>query len=105
MADLRSAIAVFGRRRRWPRCSGCYETSISRELKNEPATAIHLIAEASRLAFADRNFYLGDPKFVAPPVDALLGERYLDRRAALIDLHKAMPSVSPGTPVARAAWN
>ena len=75
------------------------------ELKNQPVTAIHLIAEASRLAFADRNFYLGDPRFVSPPVAALTSERYLDRRAGLIDLKKAMPTVSPGNPEPGTAWN
>ena len=75
------------------------------ELKNEPVAAIHLIAEASRLAFADRNFYLGDPDFVAPPVEALLGKRYLDTRAGLIDPKKALPSVAPGQPDPGTAWN
>ena len=36
------------------------------------AQAVHLISEASRLAFADRNFYLADPDFVSVPTDGLL---------------------------------
>lgn len=74
------------------------------ELRDEPVTAIHLIAEASRLAFADRNLYLGDPAFVDAPVAALLLPEYLGRRAALIDYSKALPSVSAGTPAGATAW-
>ena len=67
--------------------------------------SIHLVAEASRLAFADRNFYLADPAFVEVPVDALLGRSYLEARAALIDPGAAMRNVAPGRPLALAAWN
>jgi len=74
------------------------------ELRGDPVTAIHLVAEASRLAFADRNLYLGDPAFVPAPVQALLDPHYLDRRAKLIDYKKAMPSVSAGEPVPATAW-
>jgi gamma-glutamyltranspeptidase/glutathione hydrolase len=67
--------------------------------------AIHLFAEANRLAFADRNLYLGDPQFVAAPVTELLAADYLGSRAALIDPEKAMPSVVAGTPAfQKAAW-
>ena len=67
--------------------------------------AIHLVAEASRLAFADRNFYLGDPAFVDAPVAGLLSRGYLDARAALIEPKSAMQTVAPGTPPNLAAWN
>jgi gamma-glutamyltranspeptidase/glutathione hydrolase len=67
--------------------------------------SIHLVAEASRLAFADRNFYLGDPEFVDAPVSALLERAYLDRRASLIDRSAAMRAVAPGTPANVVAWN
>jgi gamma-glutamyltranspeptidase / glutathione hydrolase len=75
------------------------------KLKDDPVAAIHVIGEASRLAFADRNFYLGDPAFVPAPVEALLGKSYLDKRAALIDVRKALPSVSPGDVQPATAWN
>jgi gamma-glutamyltranspeptidase/glutathione hydrolase len=74
------------------------------ELRDDPVTAVHLISEASRLAFADRNLYLGDPAFVASPVAALLDERYLASRAAAIDYKRALPSVAAGTPVESRAW-
>jgi gamma-glutamyltranspeptidase / glutathione hydrolase len=75
------------------------------ELRDDPATAIHLISEASRLAFADRNLYLGDPQFVAAPVAALLDARYLEARAKAIDLKTALPSVAAGVPNGATAWN
>lgn len=62
-----------------------------------PAT-VHLIAEASRLAFADRNHYVGDPDFVAVPVDQLLDRQYLRQRAALIEPDQAMDIARPGEP-------
>lgn len=59
---------------------------------------IHLLAEASRLAFADRNAYLADPDFVEQPVAALLDPGYLAERAALVDPAKAMATAAPGLP-------
>jgi len=53
----------------------------NRPLEPEPT---HLIAEAERLAFADRARYLGDPDFVAVPVKGLLDPAYLNQRRALI---------------------
>ena len=75
------------------------------ELRDDRVTSIHLISDASRLAFADRNFFLGDPAFVPAPVAGLLDQRYLDARAAAIDLKRALPAVKPGTPPGVAAWN
>ena len=60
-------------------------------------TALHLVTEAERLAYADRNRYLADPDFVAVP-EGLLDEGYLAARSALIDAAKAMPSAEPGAP-------
>jgi gamma-glutamyltranspeptidase / glutathione hydrolase len=61
--------------------------------------AWHLFAEASRLAYADRARYLGDPDFVAAPVTALLDPAYLAARAKLIDPERAAPGpVPPGEP-------
>lgn len=62
------------------------------------AEAIHLVAEASRLAFADRFQYVGDPGFVDVPSQPLTSEAYLARRAQLIDPAQAMPEVHPGRP-------
>jgi len=58
----------------------------------------HLISQASRLAFADRNHYVGDSDFVNVPVAGLLDEDYLASRAALIDLTADMGTALPGVP-------
>ena len=50
-------------------------------LQPSSVRAVHLITEASRLAYADRDFYLADSDFVAVPVKALLHKKYLQSRA------------------------
>lgn len=68
---------------------------------------LHLYAEASRLAFADRAQYEADPDFVQPPGNdwmSLLQPAYLRQRAALIQQDargQSMKNALPGTP---AAW-
>ncbi|MGO1247538.1 MAG: gamma-glutamyltransferase [Oceanisphaera sp.] len=60
-----------------------------------------LIADASRLAFADRNRYVADSDFVKVPTAELLDPDYLAQRAALLSQsNQALPSVSPGQPLA-----
>ena len=59
---------------------------------------VHLESEASRLAYADRAAYIGDPAFVDVPVDGLLDPAYLKARSALIDPNKALATVTPGVP-------
>ena len=59
--------------------------------------AMHKIAEAEKLAYADRDRYLADPEFVAVP-GGLLDGAYLDKRRALIDAERAMPKPEPGEP-------
>jgi len=57
--------------------------------------AWYLFAQASRLMYADRDYYVGDPKFVAVPTDRLLDPAYLRLRAQLIG-EKAGPAPAPG---------
>ena len=59
--------------------------------------AWYLFAEASRLMYADRDLYVGDPDFVAVPVEGLLDPAYLDQRARLIGA-TAGPAPVAGTP-------
>ncbi|MNF63242.1 Gamma-glutamyltranspeptidase precursor [compost metagenome] len=59
--------------------------------------AVHLIAEAERLAYADRAQYLADSDFVPVPVKGLVDPAYLASRAALIGDH-SMGTAKPGTP-------
>jgi gamma-glutamyltranspeptidase/glutathione hydrolase len=60
--------------------------------------AVHLITEASRLAFADRNRYVADADFVDVPVKGLTDPRYLRQRARLISLEHSMGKAEPGQP-------
>lgn len=64
------------------------------------AETIHLMAEAMKLAYADRAQYLGDPDSVAVPVRGLTAKTYADRLRPLIDAARARPSaeVRPGDP-------
>lgn len=57
-----------------------------------------LFAEASRLMYADRDRYVGDPAFVTVPVTGLLDPAYLERRAGLIGPSVAVPPPAAGTP-------
>ncbi len=70
------------------------------------ADAVHLIAEAGRLAFADRNRYLADDRFVRVPIAGLLDTAYLRERSALIrpevSMRRAEAGTPPGAPAARA---
>lgn len=60
--------------------------------------AWHLISEASRLAFADRNYYMADPDYVQSPGEMLIDPAYLKQRAAMITPGKATAKIMPGTP-------
>jgi gamma-glutamyltranspeptidase/glutathione hydrolase len=66
----------------------------------------HLFVESQRLAYADRELYLADADFVAVPVEGLVDQAYIARRAALIapdsTLAKAEAGVPPAAPLARA---
>ena len=73
-------------------------------LTADPVLAAHLIAEAERLAYADRERYLADSDFVAVPLAGLTSPEYLAARAALVQanrsLGRAQPGSPPGAPVA-----
>ena len=65
------------------------------------ADMVHLYAEAARLAFADRDAYVGDPAFVDVPVAGLIDAGYIRERAALVgdrSMGRALPGVPPGRP-------
>lgn len=53
---------------------------------------IQLFTEASRRAYADRNFYLGDPDFVEIPLDVLLEDNYMKERMSDFSFEKATKS-------------
>jgi gamma-glutamyltranspeptidase/glutathione hydrolase len=60
--------------------------------------AVHWVAEAGRLAFADRALYLGDPAFVNVPVRGLVDPGYLKSRAALVSPDRSMGRAKAGDP-------
>ena len=60
--------------------------------------AWHLIADSMRLAYADRDAYIGDPDFVRVPVAGLIDSRYLASRSALLSPDHALADAQPGTP-------
>ena len=74
--------------------------NLAKMAPNDPR-ATHLMMEASRRAFADREAYVGDPSFVPVPVAGMLDPAYLRGRAATIDpaqvaTQKAPPGIPPG---------
>lgn len=58
---------------------------------------VHLLVEAKKVAFADRNAYLGDPDWMTVDPCALIDAAYLDERRRLIDPTRAAESVAPGS--------
>ena len=73
------------------------ETKDMASLKPGPDAA-HWIAEAGRLAYADRALYLGDPGFVSVPLRGLVDADYLKSRAALVNPDKSMGRAKAGDP-------
>jgi gamma-glutamyltranspeptidase/glutathione hydrolase len=65
------------------------------------AEFVHLVTEAMKLAFADREAFYGDPEFVDVPVQTLLSPAYADERRALIG-ERASLEFRPGSPDGRA---
>jgi gamma-glutamyltranspeptidase/glutathione hydrolase len=66
--------------------------------------ALHILVEAMKLAFADREAYYGDPRFVTVPAEALLSKAYADLRRGLIREDRAWPDMPPpGDPEGKAA--
>lgn len=68
----------------------------SERLRWGTAEAVHLMAEAKKLAMADRLAFLGDPKFIANPLETLLSKDFAARRRAQIDPHRAVTEAAPG---------
>ncbi|HEX4700791.1 MAG TPA: gamma-glutamyltransferase [Pseudonocardiaceae bacterium] len=65
--------------------------------------ALHHYLEATRLAFADRNRYVGDPSFVDVPLQQMLSPGFGQQRACLVNPNHALTSpVAPGDPAAGA---
>jgi gamma-glutamyltranspeptidase/glutathione hydrolase len=60
---------------------------------------LHAVYQAMSLAFADRDFYYGDPSFSpAPPTEGLLSKAYARQRWAGVDWQRNDPNIRPGDP-------
>jgi len=59
---------------------------------------VHLMVEAKKLAYADRDAYIADPDKARVPVSRLISKEYAAERRKLIDRDRAMPSARPGLP-------
>ena len=77
--------------------------------RHSSADHLHALAEAKKIAVADRNAYVGDPAYVDVPTDRLIAAEYADTRRSGIDRMKAedhppgqFPGVSPRPPGAAA---
>ncbi len=78
---------------------GMLESMDLRAMGHNSARYIHAIAEALKLAFADRERFYGDARDKAVPMAELLAPAYLRERAALIRMDRATPEQpAPGDP-------
>ena len=83
-----AALEILGMLERFPRNA----------LQPGTQSSIHLVTQASRLAYADRSRWIADPNFVAVPTKGLLRDDYLKERASLISPNHDMGAASPGRP-------
>jgi gamma-glutamyltranspeptidase/glutathione hydrolase len=88
-----SVLQILGLLQRFP----------SDQLQQETLSGVHLLSEASRLAYADRGEWLGDTDFVSVPLAGLLDPNYLAARSQLINPMRDMGRAMPGMPPVRKA--
>ena len=71
-----------------------------RDWGHNSAQTVHHVAEAMKLAYADRSEYLGDPDFVKIPLAGLTSKKYADELAAQIspDRARSAKEIKPGKP-------
>ena len=68
-----------------------------RRMGHNSADYVHLVTEASKLAFADREKFYGDPLFTRVPMELLLSREYAKKRRKLINMKRASLEMMPGT--------
>ncbi len=76
------------------------ETFDLRAMGHGSADYVHVLVEAMKLAYADRDSYYADPEFVKVPAKGLLSKDYAKARAKLIDMAHASEVLRGGDPVA-----
>ena len=98
LRDRRLSAAEFGRHacRTGAQHSGKLR-SCGRSTKSDPLAATHITAEAFKLAFADRAYWLGDADFVNVP-RGLIDKGYAKELAAKIDPKQAIDVATHGSP-------
>jgi gamma-glutamyltranspeptidase/glutathione hydrolase len=67
-------------------------------LRPNSTDIVHVVSEAERLAFADRNKYVGDDRFVDVPVKGLVDAAYVAARSREIQPDRSMGVARPGAP-------
>ncbi len=67
-----------------------------RSLGYQSAEYLHILLEAKKLAFADRDRYISDPTFVDIPVERLISKAYAEQQRARINLKRAARQIGPG---------
>lgn len=77
-------------------CLNLLEGFDLRSWGHNSADYIHIVVECMKLAFADREFYYGDPAFVEVPWERLLSKEYAEERGAWIDPGRASLELRPG---------
>jgi gamma-glutamyltranspeptidase/glutathione hydrolase len=66
------------------------------QMQPDSVESVHIISEALRLAYADRNKYTADDRFVYVPVKQMMSKKYLKQRSFLINIDSALIEVEPG---------
>jgi gamma-glutamyltranspeptidase / glutathione hydrolase len=64
-------------------------------LAHNSADYVHLVIEAMKAVFADREHHYGDPAFVDVPLERMLGSEHITARASGIDMSRAVPGLPP----------
>ena len=68
-------------------------------LGHNTADYLHVVTEAMKMAYADRDSYYADPAFVTVPAKGLLSKEYAKTRAAQIDMMRAASAQAAGDPL------
>lgn len=69
-----------------------------KSLGHNSTEALHLLIEAKKLAFADRDAFLADPEKANVPIEKLISKSYAEERRKLISMDRAARDVEPGFP-------
>ena len=68
------------------------------QLGEDRTDYLHMLIEAKKLAFADRDEHVSDPASYDAPIDSLLSKSYSRERSTLISFERAAPETAPGQP-------